>query len=228
MMEKKAIVNGTKWAHKESGKVIVILDYRAKTSTVLYEPVDKSDKPKTMVTSTLSRCYKSLEEAENKPEKSEAEIPAKAEKKAVSKSSKKSPKPSEKKAEEKTAKEPKSKKVTGISEDVRLELKNQLVGFLTKLDLEAKTYEKYPFSISVRFPEKTIFSVELRNTHIRLRGISELLPKDAEFKAVKGGFDATLNYKYTDVEKLKSVVEYTVKNFGDSELVKRKSKKKTA
>ena len=209
-------VVGAKYVNRKSGKVVAIGSVNEKCKTLIVDFLDGTNR--TMVWSNFAKSYTPAE----KPEKSVENAEKSDSKAETEKATKNAEKPAGKTSEKK------ARKKSGVSEEERMALKASLVDFLNALQVEAKTWENYPFSMAVRFPEKTIFNLELRLTHIRLRGISELLPKDLAFKPVKGGFDVTLNYKYDEVDKMKSMIEYTVKNFKDSDLVKRKSKAKKA
>lgn len=203
MMEKTVVVNGSRWAHKTSGKLYKILDFRAKTSTVLIEPVDGSEKPKSITTSTLKRLYNPLEEAgkEVKEEKKE-DSKAKAEK-PVKEPSKKS----EKKAEPKAPK--KDRNAVAMSYTERARKVAEGLGYATN------TYKGMPTDLVVRADKKRLFEIYFSNKNIKVYTNSNRVPEGVEYKTVKSSFDASVPLAYPENDKdfekfVKSILAWEV------------------
>lgn len=189
-------------------------------------------KPEKSVKSDSSNAGKQSEKSADKKEQKNEQKPATKSPEKSPESAEKPEKKSEKtekKAEKAEAKPSKSKKQkSGLSEDQRIVIRDELVEAVRKLGITAFVPEKYPMWISVAFSEngKVVFGLAFNATHLRMRAKADLLPKDTEFKSVKGGFDATINLDYANKDKFVKIVTYAVENFKDSDIVTRKRKSK--
>ena len=230
---------GEKYVNNKSKQVVLIDKVNEKSGTVIAlflntdgtvrmkfnKDGEKIPENRTFTSATIERNYTLFGSSENEEKKPETKNSTTAKPKAPkADSSKQESKP---KAEKK-AKTP--KKSSGISEEERTAIRDDLVASVQKLGITAFVPDKYPMWISVAFSEngKVVFGAALNSNHIRMRAKSDLLPKDTEFKQVKGGFDATINLEYANRKQFVDIIAYAVKNFSDSDLVSRKRRSKTS
>ena len=212
----KEITVGAKYVSKKYG-VVTVVKFDDKTKTVRFTKAGSEKQEPPMTAPSFKRTFEPVAPEEKSEKKAETKAEPKAEQKSVDtekKAPQKAEKPEKKKAEKKT----------GKSEAERLAVRDDLVKAFTKCGAIANVPALYPMIVYVKLADKNIIGISLSSGHIRVRAISELLPKTITYKKVKSELDASVNFEYSDTKAIVEIVEYATKNFKDSDIVKRKRK----